>query len=326
VIREVHEAERPMRNRLKRLPWEAKCGMAVLIVSLFASVLWTVAFPDSMEASIQNANRPPALWSQAATARGSEENALPTPEGPLAMAESPSSVTPGPAVAWHESIFGTQRDGIDTFAYTVSAAQRYLIPVCVLVAVVLVVGSCFGVFSGYYERSWMASVVDFSSNAISVYPPLILLILIVYILHAPSFVTLAVAYGLTEATRLGNLIRNKIGVLKKEDFIAAAQEMGMSDRRIILRHILWYNCRELLVIQSVFSTSSFVMIELYLGYLNKADSFNAWGKLIGPLTSRGGMEQYPWYVLPSLIVVVVVGSLYLLGDGLIRHFSREERT
>jgi len=60
---------------------------------------------------------------------------------------------------------------------------------------------------------------------------------------------------------------NKIAALREEDFIEAAREIGLSDRRIILKHILWYNCKEIIIFHALFAISAFILLEAYMDFL-----------------------------------------------------------
>jgi ABC-type dipeptide/oligopeptide/nickel transport system permease subunit len=218
-------------------------------------------------------------------------------------------------------VFGTNVNGKDIFSMVFKRFPDYIIPSFVVGIITIIIGIFWGVMSGYYEKNVFSYIASILSNSISVYPPLLFVVLAVIILD-PSLLVLGIVFGLTESIRVGNTIMNKIRSLKQEEFIAASKEMGLSHWRIISKNILWYNCRELVIIHFLFAISAFVMIELYLGYLN-VGNFQAWGEIIGP--GARDFSSHPWILLlPSSIVMLFIVALYLVGDGLMKYFNAEQ--
>jgi ABC-type dipeptide/oligopeptide/nickel transport system permease subunit len=155
-----------------------------------------------------------------------------------------------------------------------------------------------------------------------VFPPLILAWLVARILD-PPLVVIALTIGVTESARLGFSISNKITTLAQEEFIDAAKELGLSDWRIITRHILWTNCRELLLIHSIFAVSTFIMIELYLGYLG-AGSFEVWGEVINRTWPRH--SDFPvLLLLPAAFASLVLVGFSMVANALVRQFDERSR-
>lgn len=220
-------------------------------------------------------------------------------------------------------LFGTDFNGRDLARHTFVALPAYLLPALIVVAVTILLGCLFGVLTGYYRDRWFSGPASVVSQALSVFPPLLILLLTVWIFEQPPLWVLGTVFALTEATRMGSLVTNKIAALREEDFIGAARELGLSDRRIITRHILWYNCRELLAVQSVFSVAGFVLGELSLGYFNVA-AYDTWGGLVGATILRSQFLQHAFLLLPYVVIVLGLASLLLLGDGLVRRFGAEE--
>jgi ABC-type dipeptide/oligopeptide/nickel transport system permease subunit len=220
-------------------------------------------------------------------------------------------------------LFGTDAAGTDLFREMTTSTFQYVVPVAVVVVIAIVLGGTFGVLSGYYGQTLSARISVPMSGSASVFPPLILAWLVARILD-PPLVTIAVAIGITESARLGFSISNKITTLAQEEFIDAAKEMGLSDWRIITRHILWTNCRELLLIHSLFAVSTFIMIELYLGYLG-AGSFEVWGEVINRTWPRH--TDFPVLVLlPSAFASMVLIGLAMVANAMVRQLDERSHT
>jgi len=113
-------------------------------------------------------------------------------------------------------------------------------------------------------------------------------------------------------------IKNKVLSLKENQFIEAARELGMSDRRILLKDILWHNARTP-VLSFCFQIMAFaILIEVTLSYLNLGikEPDVSWGKMIFDHRSMI-QEQKLWPLFfPAVTIFLSVAAFYLLADGL----------
>jgi ABC-type dipeptide/oligopeptide/nickel transport system permease subunit len=298
---------------LRNVNWEFATG-TILLAFILGMSAWIVLFPSHLMRSEGESFERALLWQE------EKQDGLNTrTTSNLDGLRSQDGETISKAQL---HLFGTDLLGRDIFRQTMIAPWRYVAPALVVLISAIVFGCLFGVAKGYYDGRGASSLLEMTSNALSVFPQLLLLYLLVVILGSTtSLFTVALVFGITEASRIGHIISNKIKSLNEEDFIAAAKEMGLSDWRIITKHILWLNCRELLVIQCVFSAAAFIMIEVYLGYLGAARGFSAWGEILGNFYGR--IEEHPWLVLPFGVVALLIAALYLIGDGLTRMFKAE---
>ena len=138
-----------------------------------------------------------------------------------------------------------------------------------------------------------------------------------------DFIFVMVVVGLLSSTRVSDIIKNVIATLKKEKFIDAAKELGLSDSKILLKHILKYHCRRILVIQFIMVFMNVVMIEATLSYLNFGvpEPYVSWGKMIyeglGRKTGTLLEQGYLWMSFPPIFMMILtaIGSL-ILADAL----------
>ncbi|TAK54215.1 MAG: ABC transporter permease subunit [Bacteroidetes bacterium] len=219
-------------------------------------------------------------------------------------------------------ILGSTSTGKDIFLKLLDSATLYGFPLLLVALLCSLLGIMFGVLNGYYRERIIGKLGSLSSNTISAYPQLLIAILIFTIVGSPGLWVIAIVFGVTESVRLGQAIMNKIAALKKTDFIEAAREIGLSDSRIILKHILWYNCRELIIIHVLFALSGFFLLEAYMGYLGR-ENFDGWGKLLGDVKDAYSTEP-SLLLLSTGFLVLVVSALYLIGEGVIRYLNIDE--
>jgi peptide/nickel transport system permease protein len=212
--------------------------------------------------------------------------------------------------------FGTNALGQDLLALTLRGMQKsMLIGVCVaLISMVIAatVGSIAGYFGGWRDR-FLMWVVD--------------LLLVV-----PSFLLIAVVTPRTKQSGSivflilllagfawmisSRVVRGMTMSLREREFVAAARYMGVSSRRIILRHIL-PNVASFLIIDTALAVGLAIMAETGLSYLGFG--VQPPDVSLGTLISDGtrSATTFPWVLLtPALALVLIVLCTIVVGDGL----------
>ncbi len=210
--------------------------------------------------------------------------------------------------------FGTDELGRDVLSRTLAATfldLPFAVGVTLLaVTVGLVVGTVAGSIGGVVEHGTMR-VVD----AVIAFPSLVFVLAVITIV-GPGFLGLligAVAVGWAFYARLA---RAEMLVLREKQFVQAAQTLGFSRRRVMLRHAL----PNLLRPVAVYSVADVVFNILTISGL----SFIGLG--VPPPTPEWGAiidsgQQYlltAWWIstLPGLVVVAVGLGFVLIGDAL----------
>ena len=306
-----------------RIGWEILLGTAVLLSIFACGVVLPYVMAGGDTANRSDSFCTPGIAGESVKTTsgvgGEEPSQEVTEENLFGGEPAPGEATQSVAACSRNYLFGTDVSGRDIFYYVMATSTKYIVPSIIVMGISIILGSFFGIMAGYYGERIAGEGVSMISNSISVYPPLLFVLLLTRILDNPSIAVIAAVFAVTESARLGFMVMNKIQVLREEEFIAAAKEMGLSDWKIITKHVLWYNCREVLLVHGIFSVAGFVMIELYLGYLN-AGNFGAWGAIIGP-GARDFSEHWWLLILPATVVILTIFSFYLIGDGLVKYFG-----
>jgi ABC-type dipeptide/oligopeptide/nickel transport system permease subunit len=224
-------------------------------------------------------------------------------------------------------IFGTDNDGRDIFIRVMNGASTYLYAGILTVLISLLLGSVLGSVSGYYRGTWSESVSTYITNVLDAYPRIVILIIVAFISNFNLY-PIMITLGILNATRVARIVSNITESLKHSDFILAAKEMGLPDLTIIVKHIVWFNCRHLLSIQMIYGFASVILIEATLSYIGYGigDPMVSWGRMI----YEGAGGRYPfnfvdgiyWQAFPPAAAIIgTVLGLNLLGDGLSRRFG-----
>ncbi|MFH1552210.1 MAG: ABC transporter permease [Candidatus Omnitrophota bacterium] len=230
---------------------------------------------------------------------------------PLEMDLSPETRLQGPSV---EHLFGTDNLGRDVFSRMVYGARISLSVGFIAVFISLVIGVFLGGLSGYYGR-WVDGVIMRVVEVMYCFPIFFLIMMIITFL-GPNIVNVMVVIGLTSWPGLCRLVRAEFLTLRERDFVYSAKVQGVSDMRIILRHIL-PNAMAPVYVSATLSVGGAILIESALSFLGLGVQIPApsWGNI---LTAGKNYIDYAWWLtlFPGLAILVTVLSFNLIGEGL----------
>lgn len=146
--------------------------------------------------------------------------------------------------------------------------------------------------------------------------PLLLLILsICAVVKKPSIMLIMVIIGLTGWTGIAKYIRAELLRVRSLEYIEAAQSLGFSEWRIMLRHAI-PNSLTSVLITIAFGVASAILTESSLSFLGigvQADVVT-WGKLLNE--ARAEVSAWWFAVFPGVCIFVTVTVFNLLGEGL----------
>jgi len=219
-----------------------------------------------------------------------------------------------PGVGGH--LLGTDFMGRDILSRLILGTQAYFLPGLLGITIALGAGTLLGVLAGYHGRT-TDRAVTFAVNLIDSFPRLVLILLMIAAFK-PGIYYIMVVVGITNVPTVASLIRGKIQFLRDKSFIEAAVAIGLNARTIILKHILWYNCRSLLIIQATLGMAEAILIETSLSYLGFGvqEPAPSWGNMV--LSGANYLLQGKFWLstTPALAILVTILGFHLLGDGL----------
>ncbi|MDI7260528.1 MAG: ABC transporter permease [Thermodesulfobacteriota bacterium] len=182
------------------------------------------------------------------------------------------------------------------------------------VSFAMVLGTMIGLIAGY-KGGMIDSIIMRVIDVMMCFPILILGILLVAAL-GQGLSSLIVAIGIAVTPRFARLCRGSVVSVRENDFVEAARSMGMSDMRIMFRHILPNIMGSIIVMGSLW-VGAVIITEASLSFigLGVPPPAPSWGRMV-----REGMEflsHAPWVGLYSgLAIFLTVIGFNLLGDGL----------
>jgi glutathione transport system permease protein len=212
--------------------------------------------------------------------------------------------------------FGTNALGQDLLAQTLRGMQKsMLIGVCVAFISTIVaatVGSIAGYFGGWRDRTLMWLV-----DLLLVVPSFYLVAIVTsHSRQSATVIWLIVLLSFFGWMISSRIVRGMTMSLREREFVSAARYMGVSDTRVIVRHIL-PNVASFLIIDTALNVGAAIMAETGLSFLGlgvKPPDVSL-GTLIEDSTTS--VTTFPWvFLFPAGVLVLIVLCANITGDGL----------
>lgn len=218
-------------------------------------------------------------------------------------------------------LLGTDEIGRDLMSRVLYAARADIFVSLSAALIAFIVGTTFGLFSGYVGGRIDTLIMRFVDVFLS-FPTIILALFLIAVFGRSEWVQIC-AIALVMAPSMARFSRGTGLVLRKRGYVEASQISGASTVHIVRRHILPNSMPTLLVAASVLSASA-ILIASSLSYLGLgAQPPNpSWGNMLR--ASFSFVYQAPWYgVGPGICVTSVASAYVLIGEGLRRKFGRQ---
>ena len=220
----------------------------------------------------------------------------------LSTVEEPSS----------EHLVGTDRAGRDVFARLLFGSRMSLSIGLVAVSIYVLVGVVLGALAGYF-RGWVDTLILRVIEVVSCFPSFLLVMTLIALIRERSIFHIMVVIGLTEWPTVARLVRAEFLRQSELDYSLAARALGLSQRRIIFRHIL-PNTLAPVMVTAAFGVAGAILLESGLSFLNLGDaSVSSWGQVL-----RAGRDTGELHLIlaPGLLILVSVTMMNLVAEGL----------
>jgi peptide/nickel transport system permease protein len=208
---------------------------------------------------------------------------------------------------------GGDQAGRDILSRLMFATGGTLTGSAVVLAVSLVLGASSGLVAGYFG-GWFDAVSSWIANAILALPGFVLLIAL-YTVIGPSILTAMAVFGVLIAPSYFRLVRALVVNVRNELYVDAAKVSGLSDLRIVTRHVL-RAVRAPIIIQSSFVLGAGIGIQAGLEFLGLGDpSKPSWGGMLQDAFNNiyiAGLNVL-W---PALLVALTILVFALFGNAI----------
>ena len=244
-------------------------------------------------------------------APGEGEYALrpPVAYGPLRQDLS-YKLEPPSAAHW----LGTDDRGRDVLSRMVWGTRISMQVGFVAVGIAVLIGIVLGAIAGYYG-GWVDAVILRLIEVMLVFPTFFLVITVIAFLR-PSILNIMIVLGITGWTGIARLVRGEFLKQREQDYATAAHASGLSDLRVIFRHIL-PNAVSPVFVSATFGVAGAILTESALSFLGFGvpPPTASWGEI---LKQSQSYVDFAWWLVtfPGLAIFITVTAFNLAGEGL----------
>ena len=155
--------------------------------------------------------------------------------------------------------------------------------------------------------------------------PFVFLVIVLVVFFGRNFILIFVAIGAIEWLDMARIVRGQTLSLKRREFVAAAEAMGLTNWSLIRRHIIPNTIGPVIIFVTIL-VPRVILLESFLSFLGLGvqEPLTSLGALIAE--GAANMQAAPWLLIfPSIFFVATLFALNFLGDGLRDAFDPRDR-
>ncbi|HRJ70211.1 MAG TPA: ABC transporter permease subunit [Beijerinckiaceae bacterium] len=220
-------------------------------------------------------------------------------------------------------LFGTDANGRDLLTRILHAGRISLAIGLLASGVALIIGVTYGAAAGYAGGRVdmvMMRIVDIIYSL-----PFIFFVILLVVFFGRNFLLMFLAVGAVEWLDMARIVRGQTLSLKRQEFVQAAEALGVGAGGILKRHII-PNLIGPVVVYVTLLVPKVILLESFLSFLGLGvqEPMTSLGVLIsdGAKAIQGGTYLL---IFPAAVLIVMLFALNFIGDGLRDAFDPKDR-
>lgn len=213
-----------------------------------------------------------------------------------------------------QHLLGTDDRGRDVLSRMIWGTRISISVGFVAVGISVFIGVIVGAFAGYYGG--IVDIIALRLIEVMMCIPVFFLIIALIAFLPPSIYNIMIVIGVTGWTGIARLVRGEFLKLRESDFATAARSTGLSDRRVIFRHIL-PNALAPVLVSATFGVAGAILTESALSFLGFGvpPPTASWGEI---LSQSKRYIDFAWWLVtfPGAAIFITVTAFNLVGEGL----------
>ena len=216
-------------------------------------------------------------------------------------------------------LLGTDINGRDVFSRLLFGGRISMTIGFLALFVLFPIGLLYGGISGYFGGKVDIVMMRFAEAVMSI-PSFYLLIILASILppgmtSTQRFMLIVLILALIGWAGFARVVRGMVLSIKTQEYVQAAQSIGASKLRIIIKHILPQTTSYVIVAMTL-SVPSYILSESGLSFLGlgiqQPDA--SWGNMLKEAQEFTNIIYRPWLLTPGFLIFVSVLAFNLIGD------------
>lgn len=216
-------------------------------------------------------------------------------------------------------LLGTDINGRDVFSRLLFGGRISMTIGFLALFVLFPIGLLYGGISGYFGGTVDMIMMRFAEAIMSI-PSFYLLIILASILPSgmtstQRFLLIVIILALIGWAGFARVVRGMVLSIKSQEYVQAAQSIGASKLRIIVKHIL-PQTTSFVIVAMTLSIPSYILSESGLSFLGlgiqQPDA--SWGNMLKEAQEFTNILYRPWLLTPGFLIFVSVLAFNLIGD------------
>jgi peptide/nickel transport system permease protein len=218
---------------------------------------------------------------------------------------------------------GTDAVGRDVLTRLMYAGRISLSVGVIAVGIQVIIGASLGVLAGYYG-GWVDLIIMRVVDVFLCFPFLPLLIMLGAVMSdlkvrpdRRMFVVMFII-GLLSWPGLCRIVRGQVLSLREQEFMQAAEALGLKDRRKMFSHLL-PNTFASIIVSATLGIGGAILTESGLSFLGLGVTppTPTWGNMVQVVNDAYILKYQPWlWMPPGICIFLTVMSINIFGDGL----------